>query len=128
MPAGVVIVGGGVGGAAGGGTPICPLPRFFQLFRPGVPNVGFLGRICLESGANRGIEGWMMRTMLYMHNKKPPELGGLVQVDNYLSDRATRWHLVPHLPQPVEPDGELPDVQNEVDCACEEEHCAKTIA
>jgi hypothetical protein len=63
-----------------------------------------------------------------MYIKKSPDLGDLVQMDNYLSNRATRWHLVPHLPQPVEPDGELPNVQDEEDCACEEEACAKDIA
>ena len=50
-----------------------------------------------------------------------------VDVYNCLSDWTLSSHQAAHLPQPFEPDGELPDVQYEEDGSGEEESCTKAI-
>jgi len=56
------------------------------------------------------------------------EKGSTVDVYKCLGDWTGTVYYAAHLPQPFEPDGELPDVQDEEDGSGEKESCTKAIA
>ena len=125
-------------GQLGVALPYVPCPDFFTFWGHRSGFTGFVaglywlkslvGGFTLGGGSRFRVNPALREGFVYRTTLIRVERGSSVDVYKCLSDWTLSIHQAAHLPQPFEPDGELPDVQDEEDGSGEKESCTKAIA